>query len=265
MSFPEIMPARPRPVAYRRQLNLSDGIGWLRLGWKDFKKHAFLSSCYGIISFLAAWGCVLGLFVFDLDYIVFPALAAFILMGPVLALGLYEQSRRISSGQDTGLVLCFCTALFRNFHIFYIAALLMLLAVLWMRSAVLIYALFYGLHPFGPFDTITSQIFTTISGLQLLFVGSCIGGIYAAFSFAVSVISLPMMLDQSVDAFTAMGRSLALVWHNAPVMIAWGGFVLLLCVIGVLTGFAGFIIIFPVLGHATWHLYKDFYPDTGAE
>jgi len=90
----------------------------------------------------------------------------------------------------------------------------------------------------------------------MLLVGSVIGGIFAAFSFAISTFSIPMLLDEDVDAFTAMGRSISLVWSNLPVMIAWGAIVLALFLLSVATALIGLIIVFPVLGHATWHAYK---------
>src|SRR3546814_3320055 len=82
------------------------------------------------------------------------------------------------------------------------------------------------------------------------------GGLFAAFSFAISAFSIPMMLDQRVDALTAMGTSWALVWNNLQVMLLWGALVLTLFLLSVATGFVGLIIVFPWLGHATWHAYR---------
>jgi uncharacterized membrane protein len=82
------------------------------------------------------------------------------------------------------------------------------------------------------------------------------GGLFAAFSFAISVFSIPMLLDEPTDAFTAMGMSISRVWNNRPVMIAWGVIVLALTAIGLLTAMIGLIVVFPLLGHATWHAYK---------
>jgi uncharacterized membrane protein len=90
----------------------------------------------------------------------------------------------------------------------------------------------------------------------MLLVGSVVGGVFAAFSFAISTFSIPMLLDEDVDAFTAMGTSISLVWNNLQVMIAWGGIVLALFLASVATGLVGLIITFPLLGHATWHAYK---------
>jgi uncharacterized membrane protein len=90
----------------------------------------------------------------------------------------------------------------------------------------------------------------------MLLVGSVAGGLFAAFSFAISSFAIPMLLDERVDAFTAMGTSISLVWNNLPVMLAWGAIVLGLFLLSVVTGLLGLIVVFPLLGHATWHSYR---------
>jgi uncharacterized membrane protein len=125
-----------------------------------------------------------------------------------------------------------------------------------MRAALLIYALFFGLLPFTGIEGQFGLLFTSTTGLMLLLVGSFVGGLFAAFAFAISVFSIPMLLNERVDAFTAMGTSIALVWGNLRVMVVWGCIVLALFLVCVVTGFLGLIPIFPLLGHATWHAYK---------
>ena len=141
-------------------------------------------------------------------------------------------------------------------QIFFTGLLLCLLMVLWMRAAVLIYALFFGIRPFPGLDHIVYSIFTTPVGLAMLFVGTLVGGLFAAFGFAISVFSVPMLLDQRTDALTAMATSMAMVWNNLVPMIAWGAIVLALFAVSVATGLIGLIVIFPLLGHATWHAYR---------
>ena len=94
----------------------------------------------------------------------------------------------------------------------------------------------------------------------MLIVGTAIGGLFAAFAFAISVFAVPMLLDRRVDALTAMGTSMKLVWNNLAPMIAWGAMVLLLFAVCVATGLVGMIVIFPLLGHATWHAYRAVAP-----
>ena len=93
------------------------------------------------------------------------------------------------------------------------------------------------------------------AGLRTYSLISLLGGIFAAFAFSISVFSIPMVLDKKFDAFTAMGTSMSIVWNNLPVMLLWGAIVLSLTVIALVSGMIGFVIIFPLLGHATWHAY----------
>jgi uncharacterized membrane protein len=128
--------------------------------------------------------------------------------------------------------------------------------LLWMRAAVIIYALFFGLRPFPGIDHISEMLFTTPIGWAMLAVGSVVGALFAGFAFAISAFSVPMMLDQRVDALTAMGSSMALVCKNLPVMLIWGTIVLGLFLLSLATGLVGLIIVFPLLGHGTWHAYR---------
>ena len=90
----------------------------------------------------------------------------------------------------------------------------------------------------------------------MLIVGTLVGGLFASFAFAVSVFSIPILLEQRTDALTAMGTSMAMTWNNLVPMITWGAIVLAFFVLSVATGLLGFIIIFPLLGHATWRAYR---------
>ena len=142
-----------------------------------------------------------------------------------------------------------------GYQAFFMGALLLGLFLLWMRAAVLLYALFFGLTAFPGMDEIVPLLLTTSTGWALLLVGSAVGALFAAFAFAISVFAVPMLLEERTDAMTALGTSMAMVWNNLAVMIVWGAIVLGLCIISILTGFVGLIVVFPVLGHATWHAY----------
>ena len=122
---------------------------------------------------------------------------------------------------------------------------------------------FFGMHPFPGLDKLMQELLTTSSGWELILVGSAFGALFAALSFAISAFSIPMLLNERTDAFSAMGASMALVWNNLPVMLTWGAIVLVLFLVSVLTGLLGLIMVFPVLGHATWHAYKAVRPDPG--
>lgn len=103
---------------------------------------------------------------------------------------------------------------------------------------------------------LAAMLLTTPIGWAMLIVGSIIGGVFAAFTFAISGPSIPMLLSEPVDALTAMGMSMARVWNNLPVMLVWGAIVVVLWLASVLVGMLGLIVVFPLLGHATWHVYQ---------
>ncbi|MCY1247609.1 hypothetical protein D9M72_609570 [compost metagenome] len=100
------------------------------------------------------------------------------------------------------------------------------------------------------------MLFSTPEGLGTIVVGTVVGGLFAAFSFAISTFAIPMLLAERTDAFTAMGTSISLVFRNLPVMLTWGAIVLTLTGISIATGLWGLIVVFPLLGHGTWHSYR---------
>jgi uncharacterized membrane protein len=130
-----------------------------------------------------------------------------------------------------------------------------------MRAAVLIYALFFGLVPFPGLDHIARMLFTTDVGWAMLTVGTAVGGLFAAFSFAISAFSIPMLVNEPIDALTAMGSSMALVWNNLRVLLVWAVIVLALFLVSLVTCMLGLIVIYPLLGHATWRAYCAVRPE----
>lgn len=243
------------PVRQRNQ-PASACLGWLSAGWRDLWTRRGPSLAYGFVVFLISAMFVWLLFSFGQDYILFPALAGFMIVGPVVAVGLYEKSRVLEAGGTPTLGSMLSVSPRAGAQVVFTGLLLCLLMLLWMRAAVLLYALFFGLRPFPGLDHITQLILTTPMGLAMLVVGTVIGGLFAAFGFAISVFSVPMLLDKPIDALTAMGTSMAMVWNNIRPMIVWGFVVLVLFALSVATGFLGLIVIFPWLSHTTWHAYK---------
>ncbi|MGE0237244.1 MAG: DUF2189 domain-containing protein [Parvibaculaceae bacterium] len=247
---------RPHIERNRRNLPAGAAFAWVKAGWRDFLDHPGASLVYGIAVFAVSVFIVWSLFALGYDYILFPALAGFMVMGPLVAIGLYQKSRAIANGEPVSLARMIFVRPRSGAQIWFTGAILCGLMLLWMRAAVLIYALFFGLTPFPGLDHITTMLFTSWTGWAMLAVGSAVGGLFAAFSFAISTFSIPMLLDEETDAFTAMGTSISLVWNNLPVMLTWGVLVLALFLLGVATALIGLIVVFPLLGHATWHAYK---------
>jgi uncharacterized membrane protein len=257
--------ASPLPTANRWARSLTAGapIKWLKLGWRDFTTRPAMSFVYGLVIFLISIGLVGGLVALGRDYILFPAFAGFMVVGPILAVGLYEKSRRIEDGMPLRWSNLFFIKPRSGGQILFTGVLLCLLMMVWIRAAVIIYALFFGLLPFPGLDRIAPMLFTTDVGWAMLAVVTAVGGLFAAFSFAISAFSIPMLLCEPVDAFTAMGSSMALVWNNLRVMLIWAVIVLIGFLICLASGMLGLIVIYPLLGHATWHAYRAVQPGTG--
>ena len=249
-----------RDPRLQRGWRLLEGLSWLAAGWRDFWNGPVSSLAYGAVVFLLSAAFVWTLVAFGRDYILFPALAGFMVVGPLLAVGLYEKSRRLAAGTPVNLAAMVFVRPAAGGQLLFTGVMLCGLMLLWMRAAVIIYALFFGLLPFPGMGNIAAVLFTTPTGWALLFVGTVVGALFAAFSFAVSAFSVPMMLEERVDALTAMGTSMQLVWNNLPVMLAWGAIVLALFVFSLATALLGLIVVFPVLGHGTWHAWRAIRP-----
>lgn len=257
MSLAKPVPPIRNGIKLDRGLPPNTAITWLKAGWSDFKSAPMEASLlYGVLVFAISVLLLVGIFTFDLDYILFPLLSAFMVMGPALAVGLYEKSRNIENEEPTGIVRMLRVRARSPGQIAFVGLVLSLWILLWLRAGVLLYAMFFGMHEFPSVGGVISLLLTDPRGWGLLLTGTLFGGLFAGFGFGLSAFSVPMLLAEDTDAFTAMGSSLALSWHNFPVMFVWGVIVVALFVVCVLTGLLGLIVIFPVLGHATWHAYR---------
>lgn len=261
--IPEVVPPLPREKPHARDLPWTTAFDWLKAGWRDLTQHPGPSLAYGAGMFAVSLLVLWFLFQQSLDYLIFPALAGFMVVGPLVANGLYEKSRRLETGEPVTLRSMLFVRPKSGYSTLFMGVLLLGLFLLWMRAAVILYAIFFGVSPFPGMDEIVRILFLTPSGWGLLLVGSAVGALFAAFAFAISVFGVPMLLEERTDAMTAMGISIAMVWNNLAVMLAWGAIVLGLFLLSVLTAFVGLIVIFPVLGHATWHAYRALRSGTG--
>jgi uncharacterized membrane protein len=244
-----------RPVV--RRIGVADLIDALRLGWEDFAavpSHAvFLCLIYPLVGFFTG-GLILG---YNLLPLLFPAAAGFALIGPFAALGLYELSRRREAGleghwRDAAGVL-------HSPSIGSIAAvglLLMALFLAWLAVAQWIYQSLFGVLPPESASQFLHDVLTTSQGWKLILYGNAAGLMFALAAFAISVVSFPLLLDRDVGAAVAIMTSLRTIATNPVPMAVWGLIVAALLVMGSLPFFAGLAVVMPVLGHATWHLYR---------
>ncbi len=254
--LPRVVPPLPRDKPHARQLPKATAFDWLRAGWRDMWTNPLPSLLYGLAIFAVALLLVAGLFRTELDHFLIPGLAGFMVIGPVLANGLYVKSSRLARGKKTRFWQMIFLRPRSRYQGVFLGLVLLMLFTLWIRAAVLIYALFFGIKPFPGVQDLLPMLLFTPTGWAILLVGSAVGALFAAFAFAISVFSVPMLLSEDKDALSAMAISMAMTWNNLPVMLTWGAIVVGLFALSVLTGLIGLIVVFPLVGHGTWHAYR---------
>lgn len=255
-TIPAVLPRLATPRIWQRNITPADAFAWLAAGWRDCWISPASSFGYGLLVFLFSLATLFGLLSLGWDYVIFPAFTGFVVIGPFLAIALYEKSRRIAAGERVSLAAMVFARPKSGGQILFTGVLLAILIAAWIRAAVMIYALFFGVRPFPGYDHLLATLFGTPTGWAMLAIGSIVGGMFALLAFAVSAFSIPMLLDQRTDALTAMGTSAALVANNLPATLTWAALVFALFAISAATGFIGLIVVFPLLGHGTWHAYR---------
>lgn len=254
--IPAVRERQVRPRRFRRALPASTAFSWLAAGWQDFIHSPLQSLAYGLFLTLLSYAVLFALNAMGLLYLALPAISGFLILGPFLALGLYAKSQRRMEGKTISLGEMLLVRPAAGAQLAYAGLFLGLLVLLWLRAADLLYALFFGIVPFPGAEEAFINVFTTDRGIGLLIVGSLVGGIFAAFAFAVSLFAIPIMLAEPRDALTAMGKSFVMTVQNLNVTLVWGAIVAAGLAISVLTGLVALAIVFPVLGHGTWHVYR---------
>jgi uncharacterized membrane protein len=254
---PLAQPAADSAAPIIRTIGLSDLREALRLGWEDFKavpSHAIiLCVIYPLLGLVLA-RTVLGYSVLPL---LFPLAAGFALLGPFAALGLYELSRRRELGEQATAWDAVEVLRSPSFGAMLgLGTLLLALFVTWVATAQAIYIAAFGYEGATGVSDFTHRVLTTPQGWWLIVVGCGVGFLFALVALCISVVSFPLMLDRHAGAGDAMVTSLRAVARNPIPMAAWGLIVALLLVVGSLPLFLGLAVVIPLLGHATWHLYR---------
>lgn len=232
-------------------------LAWaLRRGWQDFRAAPRCGLVFAGVFAFGGLAMVWLLGVAGYLWISLPAAAGFPILAPFAAVGLYEVSHRLERGQRTDLA-AILNVVFRqkDRQIPSMAAVIVIFFLFWNFLAHMIFALFLGVSSMINISS-SWEVFLTPNGLMMLGVGTAAGAVFAAVLFAITVISLPLLLDREVDFVTAMITSVATCLANPGTMLIWAALCAGLLFLGMIPGFLGLLIVLPVLGHASWHLYR---------
>ncbi|MEQ8365283.1 MAG: DUF2189 domain-containing protein [Roseicyclus sp.] len=249
-----VAPSAP-PVI--RDVGLGD-IGYaLRAGLRDFLRKPWMGLFFANVYVTGGWMLYAFFFVTDQIWWAIPITVGFPLLGPFLAVGLYEVSRRLEAGQDEWARNDIFGVIWRQRlrQLPSMAWVIIVYFLFWSFFAHMLFALFLG--P-SALTNVTSSYAYLLEpeGMMMLAVGTGFGAVFATVLFALTVVSLPLLLDKELDFVTAMLTSIAVVRRNPGVMLVWGSVIAGLTFVGMLPGLLGLYVVLPVLGHATWHIYR---------
>ncbi len=239
-----------------RRISPADLVAALRDGFDDFRQVptqlAFICVIYPMVALLAA-KLTAGYRVLPLFY---PMATGFALVGPVAALGMYEISRRRERNLPVSWRDAFAVLQSKSLpHVIQMALVLLVVFVLWMVVAQSTYT---ALFDEGSMNSLSDMMYQMVSGagIALIVIGNFMGLLFALLVLSISVVSFPLILDRNVDVATAIRTSLAAMARNPVTMLLWGLIVAVSLLVGSLLLFVGLAVVIPILGHATWHLYR---------
>jgi len=249
------------PVKYEvpkvQQVTFADLRAILAAGFQDFRKAPLFGMFFGAVYAIGGLIIMAGVFALNMPWLAYPLVIGFALIGPFIATGLYETSRRLETG--TALQWSEILGVVWNQHrreLGWMAFVMLFIFWIWMYQIRTLVAVFFGFDGFATFDGFVSAVFTTQHGIAFLIVGHLVGAVISLVLFTLTVVSCPLLLEREVDFVTAMLTSIKAVFKSPIVMFSWGVFVVIAVIVSAIPGFLGLLIVLPVLGHATWHLYK---------
>ncbi len=238
-----------------RDVSIEHPWRWLAAGTRDMMRAPVVSIGYGLGITLLSFAITAALFAGGLQHWLLPLAAGFLLIAPVLAVGFYDMSRRLEHGQRPSFGAAISAWRSNPVQISLMGLTLMIFFLFWVRLATLLFALFFGNIPTGLAGLLEATLST--QGVAFLAFGGAIGGILAFLAFALSVVSVPMLVDRQATFMDAITASLQAVYRNLDAMLLWAALLAALTIAGLVTFYLGLALILPLLGHASWHAYRD--------
>jgi uncharacterized membrane protein len=253
----------PQGIAIREVTSDQSG-KWLEAGWRDFKRTPAIGLAYGGLCVIAGYLILLSLFQSGQPYLTLPLGAGFMLLAPVIAVGLYETSRRLEMGENVTLWHSLNGFRRNPGQLGAIGVILMLFFLAWTRIAMLLFALFYnGSVP--SLDVLIWETFFSRDAITFLITGTILGGVLAMMVFAITVVSIPLLVDRDVDVITALITSVAAFRKNWRVLTGWAAMIAVMAACGMVVFLLGLAIMMPLLGYSSWHAYRGLIDTEKAE
>lgn len=244
------------PVVEVLAADASDLRAALAAGWRDFRRAPGYGLFFALVYVLGGWLILAALTLQGQVWWTIPAMAGFPILGPFIACGFYEVSRRLEAGQP--LVAREVLGVVwrqKDRQIPSMAAVIVVFFLFWNFLSHIIFALFLGRSTLTNIST-SFQVFLTPEGMGMVAFGTLVGALLAGLLFALTVVSLPLLMDREVDFITAMLTSVACVRASPVAMLAWAMLIATGLGLGMALGFLGLFLVLPLFGHASWHLYR---------